>query len=203
MTHKMDDTLELKAALYALGTLTQNEARNFAESLEDVAEASRAELQEFENVVELLGLSADDEMPSATVGERIAAFAAAHPRLVPPQETAALPEIAAHPFITIRRDEGEWLQPYEGVFLKPVFENKKNGTSTYLLKMNPNTRTTLHRHPGIEECVVIEGDFHVDGKDLSAGDYHCALEGSIHERPGTTGGALVLIVANGYELLEQ
>lgn len=199
----MDDSLELKAALYALGTLTQNEARNFEESLEDVDEATRAELQEFDTVVKLLGLSADDEIPSPKMGEKIAAFAAQNPRPAPPEATASLPEIAAHPFITIRRDEGKWLQPYEGIFLKPVFENKQTGTSTYLLKMNPNTKTTLHRHPGIEECVVIEGDFHVDGKDLSAGDYHCALPGSIHDRPRTTGGALVLIVASGYEVLEQ
>ena len=199
----MDDSLELKAALYALGTLTQNEARNFEESLEDADEVTRAELQEFDTVVELLGLSADDAIPSPEIGDRIAAFAAANPRPAQPEATASLPEIAAHPFITIRREEGEWLQPYEGMFVKPVFENTKNGTTTYLLKMNPNTKVSLHRHAGIEECVVIEGDFHVDGKDLRAGDYHCALPGTIHDRPGTTGGALVLIVSGGYEVLEQ
>ena len=194
----MDDTLESKAALYALGTLTQNEARSFEESLEELDDARRAELQEFEAVVQLLGLSADDDIPSPEVGEKIAAFAAAHPR--PP---ASLPELAAHPSITIRRDEGKWLQPYEGLFVKPVFENTKNGTTTFLLKMNPNTKISLHRHYGFEECVVIEGDFHVDGKDLSAGDYHCALPGTVHDRPRTTNGALVLIVSGGYEVLEQ
>ncbi len=194
----MDDTLESKAALYALGTLTQNEARSFEVSLEELDDATRAELQKFEAVVQLLGLSADDEMPSPEVGEKIAAFAAEHPRT-----PAALPELAAHPFITIRRDEGEWLQPYEGMYVKPVFENTKTGTTTYLLKMKPNTKVSLHRHHGIEECVVIEGDFHVDGKDLSAGDYHCALPGTVHDRPRTTNGAMVLIISGGYEVLEQ
>jgi anti-sigma factor ChrR (cupin superfamily) len=69
--------------------------------------------------------------------------------------------------------------------------------------MKPNTKVSLHRHYGIEECVVIEGDFHVDGKDLSAGDYHCALLGTVHDRPRTTNGAMVLIVSSGYEVLEQ
>ena len=41
----MDDTLESKAALYALGTLTQNEARSFEVSLEELDGATRAELQ--------------------------------------------------------------------------------------------------------------------------------------------------------------
>ena len=113
-------------------------------------------------------------------------------------------ETISSSLLTIRKDEGEWQQVHEGIFAKTLFENVKNGTTTYVVKFTPGAKTPLHRHPGMEECMVMEGDFQVDGKDLRAGDYHCAMPGSLHDRPYTIGGAMILIVADGhYEVLEN
>ena len=217
ITHNIDEDLELKATLHALGTLTQNEAHAFEESLEDLPAGSQTELESFDDVVHLLGLAATDEAPSTAVWERLSAFMQAEPNSneAVAEETidvAANPELsldevkqAAPPaLLTIRKDEGEWAEFSAGIFVKPMFQNQQQGTSTYMVKMIPGARFDLHRHRGVEECMMIEGDFHVDGKILGPGDYHCALPGSIHERPYTVGGTLFLVVSSAlYESLEE
>jgi anti-sigma factor ChrR (cupin superfamily) len=218
MTQKIDEELELKATLHALGTMTQNEARAFEESLEDLDAANQSELESFDDVVHLLGLAVEEEAPSPAVWEKLSAIMAAEPNCVEATREAPIAEVADEPqlaldevkqaappaLLTIRRDEGEWHQLSEGIFVKPMFQNQQQGTSSYMVKMIPGARFDLHRHRGVEECMMIEGDFHVDGQVLGPGDYHCALPGSIHERPFTVGGNLFLVVSSAmYESLED
>ncbi len=214
MTHKIDEDLELKATLHALGTLTQNEARAFEASLTNGESENQSELETFDEVVHLLGLAATEATPSAAVWEKLSTIMAAEPQGAKTSEEAPLAEAQANPelspddakpaLLTIRRDEGEWVEFSDGIFVKPMFQNKEQGTSTYMVKMTPGARFDLHRHRGVEECMMIEGDFHVDGKVLGPGDYHCALPGSIHQRPYTVGGTLFLVVSSAlYESLEE
>ncbi len=216
MTQKIDEDLEFRATLHALGTLTQNEARAFEERLEDLATEPHSELESFDDVVHLLGLASTDETPSTAVWEKLSAIMAAEPKGVEMTEEEPMVKVAAKAelsldevkqapaLLTIRKDEGEWVEFSEGIFVKPMFQNQEQGTSTYMVKMIPGARFDLHRHRGVEECMMIEGDFHVDGKVLGPGDYHCALPGSIHERPYTVGGTLFLVVSSAlYESLED
>lgn len=219
MKQKIDEALELRAALHALGTMTQNEARIFEESLTDLAVENQAELETFDEVVHLLGHAAAAATPSETVWEKLSAIIAAEPNCIEPvkEEPGAgdgsqsqlplqemKPQDPPPALLTIRKDEGEWREFSEGIFVKPMFQNQQQGTSTYMVKMVPGARFDLHRHRGVEECMMIEGDFHVDGKVLGPGDYHCALPGSIHERPYTVGGTLFLVVSSAlYESLED
>jgi anti-sigma factor ChrR (cupin superfamily) len=218
MTQKIDEDLELKATLHALGTLTQNEARAFEERLVDLETEQHPELESFDGVVDLLGLAAADETPSTAVWEKLSAIMAAEPKGVEMTEDEPIVKVAAKAelsldevkqaappaLLTIRKDEGEWVEFSEGIFVKPMFQNQEQGTSTYMVKMIPGARFDLHRHRGVEECMMIEGDFHVDGKVLGPGDYHCAMSGSIHERPYTIGGNLFVVVSSAlYESLED
>ena len=58
-----EDVREL-AALYALGSLTQNEARSFELHIQDGCSACEAELRRFERIVSGIGFSADEaEVP--------------------------------------------------------------------------------------------------------------------------------------------
>ena len=70
--------------------------------------------------------------------------------------------------------------------------------------MQPGSHIPMHRHRGIEECYVIEGDVYANNETLSAGDYTCAMEGSIHHAISTVDGALLLIVSpESYEVISQ
>jgi anti-sigma factor ChrR (cupin superfamily) len=210
MKQNLTEEVELRAALNALGTVTLNEARAFEEELTVLDTASKAELQEFDAVARLLAFGGNNAEPSADVWSKLCAIMDAEPKAqvseVQEVEVVSQPvqETAPAPLLTVRKEEGVWQQVHEGIFAKTLFQNVKNGTTTYMVKFMPGAKTPLHRHPGMEECMVIEGDFQVDGKDLRAGDYHCASPGSIHDRPYSINGAMVLIIADGfYQVLEN
>jgi anti-sigma factor ChrR (cupin superfamily) len=200
-----EHTMLHQAMLYALGTLTQNETRAFEEHRASGCAECETELRATEAVVTRLAFNTVDLEPPAAVGERLAAYAAqtkietakapAHKTDLP-QRASVRPELTS-----VRMTEGDWFESSRGVFVKRLFVNETTRTITSLVKMMPGAHGTVHRHPGIEECVVIEGDFHVAGYDLGAGDYHVAAAGSIHDSPYTVGGALLLIFGPPYELL--
>jgi anti-sigma factor ChrR (cupin superfamily) len=210
MKQNLTEEVELRAALNALGTVTLNEVRAFEDELAVLDSASRAQLQEFDAVANLLAFGGSNAEPSADVWGKLCAIMDAEPKARPgeaqPAQGVSQPvqQTAPAPLLTVRKEEGVWQQVHDGIFAKTLFQNVKNGTTTYMVKFMPGAKTPLHRHPGMEECMVIEGDFQVDGKDLRAGDYHCAMPGSIHDRPYSNNGAVVLIVADGfYQVLEN
>jgi anti-sigma factor ChrR (cupin superfamily) len=205
MKQNLTEEVELRAALNALGTVTLNEVRAFEDELAVLDAASRAELQEFDAVTNLLAFGGSHAEPSAEVWSKLCAIMDAEPKAQQAQALSQpIQETAPTPLLTVRKEEGVWQQVHEGIFAKTLFQNVKNGTTTYMVKFMPGAKTPLHRHPGMEECMVIEGDFQVDGKDLRAGDYHCATPGSIHDRPYSNNGAMVLIIADGfYQVLEN
>ncbi len=210
MKQKMNEEVELRAALNALGTVTLNEVRAFEADLTALDKASKAEFEEFDSVTSLLAFGASAAAPSADVWGKLCAVMDAEPKAQAaeaqeePSANATIQETASASLLTIRKDEGVWQKVHEGIFAKTLFQNVENGTTTYMVKFMPGAKTPLHRHPGMEECTIVEGDFQVDGKDLRAGDYHCAMPGSVHDRPYSIGGAMVLIVAEGqYQVLEK
>ena len=67
-----EDGQEL-AALYALGALTQHEARAFESHLQDGCDACKAEIEKFESVVGTLGFSTEPAAPPAYLRDLLAA----------------------------------------------------------------------------------------------------------------------------------
>ena len=67
---------------------------------------------------------------------------------------------------------------------------------TMLIKAGPGARYPAHRHSGPEECYVISGSVHVEGRLLHAGDFHHAEGDSDHAELWTEGGVEVLLVAS-------
>lgn len=210
MKQERNEEVELRAALNALGTVTLNEARAFEEDLVPLDNVSKTAFEEFDAVANLLAFGANTAAPSADVWGKLCAVMDAEPKAqivnahAAQSANAPIQESASSSLLTIRKDEGVWQKVHEGIFAKTLFENIENGTTTYMVKFMPGAKTPLHRHPGREECTIVEGDFQVDGKDLRAGDYHCALPDSVHHRPYSINGAMVLIVAEGqYQVIEN
>jgi anti-sigma factor ChrR (cupin superfamily) len=68
--------------------------------------------------------------------------------------------------------------------------------------MLPGTSLSVHKHIGIEQFFILEGDCNVAGQNLGPGDYHRAEKGSIHESTYTVNGTLFLLIApQRYEVL--
>jgi len=189
------DSMTDRAALYALGTLTQNEARAFEDHLAGGCDECVAELRASEQVTRSLAFLETEVEPPPRVYERVVGFVTQ----APPLKAAAAH--ARGELTTVRKDDGQWFESSPGVMVKRLFENPETGSFTTLVRMLPGAVGTLHRHPGIEECIILEGDFHVAGGRLGPGDYHIAGASSIHDKPYSIGGALLLIIGPPYERL--
>ncbi len=181
--------IEEQAALYALGTLSQHEARAFAERLTAGDAASAAELRACERVVEALCFSAPEKTPAPAVRARLLAQVVATPTMQPP--LAAPP---ANPFVATRYHEINWKDCGNGVFAKLLYKDPVARTVTKLYKLAPGTEFSEHTHPGAEQCFILEGDFIVNGESFGPGDFHCATPGSTHNHITTTLGTTLLII---------
>jgi anti-sigma factor ChrR (cupin superfamily) len=192
--HEMTDL----AVLYALGSLSQHEARSFEEHLADGCDTCRAELESFELTVQSIGLSASEEPPARV---RAALLASVSGKA---DQSNDMTSEATPPFLSILSSEGTWQELIDGVLVKSLFVDPDSGMATSLVRMLPGTSLPVHQHLGVEQFFVIEGDCNVAGQRLGPGDYHRAEKGSIHHSTNTVNGTLFLLIApERYEILDS
>jgi len=214
-----DEEAAGRAALYALGALEGDEAREFEGHLAEGCQTCAAELRLFEGVVADLGLAAPEAEPPAGVRSRLLALVseggggaaggaadddcAETTHADAPADGANLRGVEAEGFLVVRAGEGDWLPTDDaGVAYKMLFADPGRGTVTTLVRMRPGSRIRSHRHLGVEQCLVLEGDVSSGPHTLSAGDFNCALAGSVHDELTSVHGALLLIVSpESYDVL--
>jgi anti-sigma factor ChrR (cupin superfamily) len=215
MSHTTDDEeLSALAALHALGALDEEEARDFEEHV-STCEACAEELRAFRAVAADLALVPPPAEPPAAVRSRLLALVSeegaagardesgnAAPR--PVGDGPNLKGGAGEGFLVVRAGEGRW-RPTEdaGVSYKLLYADAERATITTLVRMEPGARIRPHRHLGVEQCLVLEGDVRSGSVGMTAGDFNCSLPGSIHEELVSDGGALLLLVSpERYEPVE-
>jgi predicted ChrR family anti-sigma factor len=215
MTHTTttDEEFRAHAALYALDALDRGEALAFEEHVA-ACPSCASELREFEAVAANLGLAATPAEPPTEVRARLLAFVSAEGEGASTQrESATTAAAVAHThddkhadqanpggeragFLVVRAGEGQWRATEDaGVSYKLLFADRERGTYTTLLKMEPGSRIPRHRHLGVEQCLVLEGDVRSGRVEMLAGDFNCSLPGSVHEELVTDNGALLLLVS--------
>jgi quercetin dioxygenase-like cupin family protein len=194
MKHNISqDEMRERAALYALGVLTQHEARAFEEHVAEGCGFCHSELEVFEQVVGAIALDAGEQEPSPDVRERLIASLndAGNGNGNKPAEV----EHNAQQLVSIRATDGKWIRAQEGVYCKSLYVDNASGMATSLVKMMPGTGLTAHKHDGVEQFFILEGDCNVCGEILGPGDYHRAPAGTIHETTYTVNGTMFLLVA--------
>ena len=200
MSHTtVDEEQAGRAALYALGALEGDEAREFEEHLLAGCAACAAELREFEAVSDDLALAAPEAEPPAGVRARLLALVS--------EEGGGGPNLSRDippGFLVLRSGEGKWRPTDDaGVTFKLLFADQERGTVTTLVRMEPGSRIRSHRHLGVEQCLVLEGDVRSGRVGMTAGDFNCSMPGSVHEELVTDNGALLLLVSpEHYEPIE-
>jgi anti-sigma factor ChrR (cupin superfamily) len=194
------------AALYALGALEGDEARAFEAHVASGCEGCASELRDFKTVVKDLGLAAPEAEPPAGARAQLLGRLAASDasdasglkdsaREVGAEESYAPRSLCDEGFLVVRAGEGRWLPTGDaGVSFKLLYEDKARGTFTTLVRMEAGAFIPAHRHLGVEQCLVIEGDLRAGDIRMGAGDFNCSLPGSVHEELTTDAGALFLIV---------
>ena len=102
---------------------------------------------------------------------------------------------AARPTLTIRSHDGAWEPVSDGVSRKLVYVDAEGGWQSFLLRLDPGARVAEHGHTLLEECVVLDGSFEIEGEFVSKGDVHLAFAGHDHRALYSREGAMLYIRA--------
>lgn len=185
--HKADPDRVAELALqHALGLLEPEDREELERLL--LEEPSVGELTAtYADVASLLAWTSRMESPPPSAKQRLIQ------RLSTPS-----PAPASGGFTSMRADEGSWTPlPFPGVSARRLHLDIERGVVTTLIRMAPGAHYPRHRHVGVEECYVLEGEVRV-GQDLvfRTGDYQRAGSGSIHDVQWTEAGCLLLIIAS-------
>ena len=94
----------------------------------------------------------------------------------------------------VKPSEIDWKPTrFEKVSIKVLYENPDSGEMTCLLKLEPGAHIPLHKHPEIEQSLVLEGSVEDHDGVAQAGDYIWRKPGSLHENT-SPGGAVLFAV---------
>lgn len=93
----------------------------------------------------------------------------------------------------VLQNDGEWVDLFEGIRVKILWRDQTTGQITFLASLAPGANYPSHRHMGIEECLVIEGDLRMDDSVLGAGEYTVAFADNVHRVTRTESGCLLLL----------
>jgi len=206
----MNCELHEYCSLYLLGLLEVNERTMYEQHLLQGCEECFTELEKLSDPIELMARADATVSPRPEVKELILKRIKAERKT---ESTAKSPQVWKNwqpptgraGLVTMRSDEGEWEKiGIEGIKVKKLFADPDQRMVTMLVRMAAGTSYPSHRHAGVEECYVFEGDLHVgDELVLHAGDYQRADAESVHVKQWTENGCLLFIVSStADELLE-
>ncbi|MFZ2005139.1 MAG: cupin domain-containing protein, partial [Stellaceae bacterium] len=82
----------------------------------------------------------------------------------------------------VKPAEMEWKPTrFDKVSIKVLYEDRERGEMTCLLKLEPGAHIPFHKHPEIEQSLVLEGSVEDHDGVAVAGDYIWRIPGSQHE----------------------
>lgn len=176
-----------KAELYALGLLSPREAEEFEAKVlagEVDAEALEEHLQTMTALCEEIA----QVMPTPRRAVKDAIMAA-----IAPPASQSEPGGDASGQIFLFAKDGEWVEMMPGITMKVLHHDVEHERTTFLVRLAPGAQYPSHRHMGLEECLVIEGDLHVDGNVLRSGDFTATYSDKVHVDTHSEEGCLLLI----------
>ena len=172
-----DEVREL-ASMYALGVLDAPEAGPFEAHLPE-CRVCQSEVQAFRDVAGDVAFSTAPARPSPKLRKELLR------RTMPSR-------------VLIRADEGVWKPTgYPGVETKVLFVDRLTGAVTSLLRAAAGSVYPAHRHGGLEQCYVIDGDMIFDDHTLDTGDYEANAGETSHSKIRTETGCLAVFVTSG------
>lgn len=202
--HLRDDDRD-RAAQYAMGALDRGAVPLYEAHLE-VCALCRAEVALCRDAVEALGRAVPPVQPPDDLKRRLIDGIGASPRGDECAGVQAWKRWAANSggdtSIIVRGADTDWqATAVDGVRVRRLFVDAEADRITMLVRMDAGTAYPAHRHGGVEECFVLEGDLYGPDFQMKAGDYQRLVGGSTHGIQGTRAGCLLFIVSSMHDEL--
>ena len=159
---KLGEEARDQIALYVLDSMRALEASRFEQHLGSCT-ACREEVARLKPVVADLVLTGPQADPPPGLRQRVL-------------------ERARQRHFVLRPDaKRNWhASDVPGVEIAQLWSDAGSGRQTMLIRMQAGASVPTHRHPGLEECYVVNGDLRDGDLDLCSGDYVRHDGGSVH-----------------------
>jgi anti-sigma factor ChrR (cupin superfamily) len=175
--------------MHTLQALPADEASVVEQRLTTCAEC-RQEMETLRPIVDSLSAWPTDVLrPSASLWERLAVRVAKVRAEAPPVPS---PE---------RWVEPEWTEAAPGIAVKLLSTDTDNNRVSMLVRLAPGTDYPPHRHAGVEELHLLDGELMIDDRKLYPGDYNRAEVGSMDRRVWSETGCTCVLVASYDDVL--
>ncbi len=175
--------------LYALRALPSNEMRLLEEHLTSCPEC-RQELQSLSPVVDSFTswptdiLRPSDSMWSR-LQDRIGEGAG---------EKSALPEVPVW-------REPEWEDVAPGISCKLLATDAERDRVSMLVRLAPDTAYPPHRHAGVEELFLLQGELWIEDRKLYPGDYNRGEPGTADKRVWSETGCICVLITSPSDVI--
>jgi len=177
------------AFLYALQALPSSELL-LAEAHISACADCQQEMEALRPVIgTLVSWPTDVLRPSTALWERLARRIAA--------ETGQEPVVPVLP----GRAEPEWEEAAPGISCKLLATDAEKDRVSMLVRLAPGAAYPPHRHGGVEELYLLDGELMIDDKKFYPGDYNRAEAGSSDQRVWSETGCTCVLLTSTQDVL--
>jgi hypothetical protein len=173
-----------RVLLYALRTLSADEMRIAESQIGGCAECEHELGQLRPIIASFVSWPTDVLRPTASLWERIAQRIATETRDEPLGGAGA------------RADDTEWRDVGPGIAVKVLATDHEQDRVSMLVRLAPGTDYPPHRHDGIEELHMLDGELIVDDQTFRPGDYRRAEAGTVDRRVWSQTGCTCVLITS-------
>jgi anti-sigma factor ChrR (cupin superfamily) len=198
-TEATDELREL-ASLYVLDAMPPDQKAVYEAHLESGCAVCTSEVAALRDVTGAIAMSVEPVSPRAELRARLMSALTATSQ--PHAEKVPGVLYDKDGVLVARHSEMEWKTgELPGIFQKILFNDTARGFSTAMVRMTPGTHYPSHKHAGVEELYLLEGDLCVGDVAMREGDYCRGETGSIHEELVTRTGCLFVVTSSHHDQL--
>jgi anti-sigma factor ChrR (cupin superfamily) len=177
-------------ASYALAALERSEAELMDAHLPICAEC-RQEYDELSSVTNTLSAwRAQIVPPPLPLWNRLAERISTQP-----QKKAVDPSTSSQSPVRSWA-EPRWKEVAPGITCKVLSNDKEADRVSMLVRLAPDTAYPPHRHSGVEELYLLEGELWIEDRKLEPGDFNRAEPGTADQRVWSKTGCMCLLITS-------
>jgi anti-sigma factor ChrR (cupin superfamily) len=109
-----------------------------------------------------------------------------------PKSESLKPTVNASTYV--RPQEMDWKPTqFEKTWIKVLYEDKAKGEMTCLIKLDPGAHIPFHKHPELEQAMVLEGSMYDHDGTCRAGEFVWRKPNSFHENHSDEGAVIFAV----------
>lgn len=97
--------------------------------------------------------------------------------------------------------EPDWKEVAPGISCKLLSTDRARQRTSMLVRLAPGTAYPPHRHAGVEELHLLDGELWIEDRKLSPGDYNRAEPGTADRRVWTETGCTCVLLTSSRDVL--